>query len=102
MDDNSGNRFNFGGNRQNLNQLSPYLNIDPAYLRTQAPEYIVSNDMKRGKLENTFSGVGSALFIGAATGGTYGFFDGVRQTALAELKGRTRRTQILNHTLKKV
>ena len=33
-------------------------------------------------------------------GGTYGLYDGIRKTALTEMRGKLRRTQILNHTLK--
>ena len=38
--------------------------------------------------------------MGGAIGGAYGLYDGVRLTALSQMKGKLRRTQILNHTLK--
>lgn len=101
MDENrSGNLFGLGGASQKgqFRQLSPYLNIDPSYLQTHTPEFIVDNEMKRGRLENSFSAIGSALFVGAAAGGFYGLFDGIRMTA--GMSGKLRRTQILNHTLK--
>ena len=40
------------------------------------------------------------MLLGGAIGGTYGLYDGVRLTALSQMKGKLRRTQILNHTLK--
>jgi len=44
--------------------------------------------------------IGSSVVLGAAAGGAYGLYDGVRATAVAEMKGRLRRTQIMNYTLK--
>jgi hypothetical protein len=91
----------FGGGRQsNLTGLSPYLNVDPSYLSSQTPEFIFNQDTKRGRLENSFTAIGSSLILGAVGGGAYGLFDGVRHTGLAEMSGKLRRTQILNHTLK--
>lgn len=101
MDENRGNLFGLGSanaQKGQFRQLSPYLNIDPSYLQTHTPEFIVDNEMKRGRLENSFSAIGSALFVGAAAGGFYGLFDGVRTTA--GMSGKLKRTQILNHTLK--
>lgn len=100
MDENRGSLFGLGQSRSNFSNLSPYLNVDPSYLQAQTPEFIVDNELKRGKLENSFTAIGSALFIGGAAGGAYGLFDGVRQTTAAGLTGRLRRTQIINHTLK--
>ena len=40
------------------------------------------------------------MVLGAAAGGMYGLYDGIRQTATADMKGRLRRTQITNYTLK--
>ena len=40
------------------------------------------------------------MLIGGAIGGSYGIYDGVRETALKQMKGKLRRTQILNHSLK--
>ena len=33
-----------------LQGLSPYLNIDPSYLQTAAPEYLFDQEAKRGKV----------------------------------------------------
>ena len=82
-------------------QLSPYLNVDPSYLSTQTPEFILNQDQKRGRMENSFTAIGSSVLIGAAAGGAYGLYDGVRQTAREEgMAGKLRRTQITNYTLK--
>ena len=80
--------------------LSPYLNVDPSYLQTETPEFIFNQEQKRGRMENSFTAIGSSVIIGAGLGGTYGLYDGVRQTAAAQMAGNLRRTQILNHTLK--
>jgi len=88
------------GGTGGLTGLSPYLNVDPSYLQTQAPEFIRNEETKRGNLENSFTAIGSSVLLGGAVGGTYGLYDGVRLTALKEMKGKLRRTQILNHTLK--
>ncbi len=103
-------------------QLSPYLNVDPSYLSTQSPEFIFNQvregkhkvglglflpflrssfqDQKRGRMENSFTAIGSSVLLGAAAGGIFGLYDGVRQTAAAEMKGKLRRTQITNYMLK--
>jgi len=87
------------GSSNNLQGLSPYLNIDTSYLQS-TPEYLFDQETKRGKMEKSFSAIGSAVCIGASLGGAYGLYDGVRQTALADLSGKLRRTQIMNYTLK--
>ena len=51
-------------------------------------------------MEKSFTAIGSSVLVGGAVGGVYGLYDGVRHTAMSEMKGRLRRTQILNHTLK--
>merc|ERR1719481_1217354 len=83
-----------------MGNLSPYLNIDPSYLQSEAPEFIFNQEQKRGLMEKSFTAIGSSVLVGGAVGGAYGLYDGVRQTAMSEMKGRLRRTQILNHTLK--
>jgi len=83
-----------------MGNLSPYLNIDPTYLQSEAPEFIFNQEQKRGLMEKSFTAIGSSVLIGGAVGGAYGLYDGVRRTAISEMKGRLRRTQILNHTLK--
>jgi len=81
-------------------QLSPYLNFDPSYLQTSEPDYIYDTEAKRGRLEKSFTAIGSSVCVGAAMGGTYGLFDGIRQTAMGDMTGKLRRTQITNYTLK--
>ena len=61
---------------------------------------IFAKETKRGNLENSFTAIGSSVLIGGAIGGSYGIYDGVRETAKQQMKGKLRRTQILNHTLK--
>jgi len=84
----------------NMGQLSPYLNFDPAYLQTATPEYLYDTEAKRGGMEKSFTAIGSSVCIGAGVGGVYGLYDGVRQTALGDMSGKLRRTQITNYTLK--
>jgi len=81
-----------------MGQISPYLNIDPSYLQTDAPQFILNEDQKRGALEKSFSAIGSSVLIGGALGGTFGVFEGIRRTM--DLTGKTKRTQILNYTMK--
>lgn len=83
-----------------LQGLSPYLNIDPSYLQSSAPEYLFDQEAKRGKMEKSFTAIGTAVCLGAALGGAYGLYDGVRQTAMSDLRGKLRRTQIMNYTIK--
>ena len=40
------------------------------------PEYLVDTEAKRGKLEKSFTAIGSAVCIGSGLGGTYGLFTG--------------------------
>ena len=63
-------------------------------------KYFVFQEQKRGNFENSFTAIGSSVLAGGAIGGAYGLYDGVRLTALSQMKGKLRRTQILNHTLK--
>jgi len=88
----------FGLGRPQAHQLSPYLNVNPSYVQT--PEFIVNQETKKGRIERSFSGIGASVLVGAAVGGTYGLFDGVRWTAMKGMKGGLRRTQILNYTMK--
>ena len=102
MMDERRNVFGLGGSQPNSNfkQLSPYLNVDPNLLQTQAPEFIMDQEMTRGKLENSFTAIGTGLFVGAAAGGFYGFFDGIRHASASNMAGKLRKTAIINHTLK--
>lgn len=88
------------GGAGGLQGLSPYLNIDPSYLQTSAPEYLFDQEAKRGKMEKSFTAIGTAVCVGAALGGAYGLYDGIRQTALSDFKGKLRRTQVMNYTIK--
>jgi hypothetical protein len=40
------------GSGGGLQGLSPYLNIDPSYLQSSAPEYLFDQEAKRGKVLN--------------------------------------------------
>ena len=66
MMDERRNVFGLGGSQPNSNfkQLSPYLNVDPSLLQTQAPEFITDQEMTRGKLENSFTAIHTGLFVG--------------------------------------
>ena len=88
------------GRTGSLTGLSPYLNVDPSYLQTQVPEFIRNEETKRGNMENSFTAIGSSVLLGGTIGGAYGLYDGIRLTAVSQMKGKLRRTQILNHTLK--
>jgi len=81
-----------------MGQLSPYLNLDPSYLSADAPQFINNEEQKRGWLEKSFTAIGSSVLLGGALGGTFGTFEGIRRTM--DLTGKTRRTQILNYTMK--
>ena len=81
-----------------MGQLSPYLNVDPSYLSQTQPEYLFDTEAKRGKLEKSFTAIGSSVCIGSGLGGAYGLYNGIRKTA--EMQGALRRTQIMNYTLK--
>jgi len=87
------------GAQNSMQGLSPYLNIDPSYLQS-TPEYLFDQETKRGKMEKSFSAIGTAVCVGSGLGSAYGIYDGVRQTALADLSGKLRRTQIMNYALK--
>jgi len=88
------------GGSGGMGTLSPYLNVDTSYLQSESPEFIFNQEQKRGVMEKSFTAIGSSVLVGGAIGGAYGVYDGIRHTALAQMKGRLRRTQILNHTLK--
>lgn len=88
------------GGAGSLGTLSPYLNVDPSYLQTSTPDFITNEEQKRGRMENSFTAIGSSVLLGGLIGGSYGLYDGIRLTALSQMKGKLRRTQILNHTLK--
>ncbi len=89
-----------GAHQPASHQLSPYLNVNQNYLQTQVPEFLVNQEQRKGRIERSFTGIGGSVIVGSAVGGAYGLFDGVRQTALAGMKGKLRRTQIMNYTMK--
>ena len=81
-------------------QLSPYLNVDPSLQRT---EYLYSDTIvKRGKFEQCQTAIGGAFCIGSVAGGTYGVYNGIRQTAGMHqgVLSTLRRTQIMNYAMK--
>ena len=49
------------------------------------PEYLVDTEAKRGKLEKSFTAIGSAVCIGSGLGGTYGLFTGEQRRRYREL-----------------
>ncbi|XP_065160475.1 mitochondrial import inner membrane translocase subunit Tim23 isoform X2 [Atheta coriaria] len=85
------------------NFSSPYLNYDPVYIPATQPEYIFldGNSKQRGRFELAFGQIGASCMIGAAIGGANGFYSGLRATTLAGQTGNLRRTQLLNHVMKK-
>jgi len=101
MDERRGNVFGLGASQPNSNfkQLSPYLNVDPSMLQNP-PEFLMDQEMSRGKLENSFTAIGTGLFVGGAAGGAYGLFDGIRHASTQNMTGKLRKTAIINHTLK--
>jgi len=97
---------NYGGaNTTNLPGAfsSPYLNFDPGYLPTSQPEFIFldGSSKQRGRFELAFGQIGGSCMVGAATGGAVGFYNGLKATTLAGQTGKLRRTQMLNHIMKK-
>ncbi|KAF2881837.1 hypothetical protein ILUMI_24338 [Ignelater luminosus] len=82
---------------------SPYLNFDPGYIPTTQPEFIFldGSNKQRGRFELAFGQIGGSCMIGAAIGGGVGFYNGLKATTLAGQTGKLRRTQMLNHIMKK-
>ena len=66
----------------------------------QTPEFIVNQEQKKGRIEQSFAGIGASVISGGAAGGAYGFYDGLRQTVAAGMKGTLKRTQVMNYTVK--
>ncbi|XP_014213345.1 mitochondrial import inner membrane translocase subunit Tim23 isoform X2 [Copidosoma floridanum] len=85
-----------------LSSLSPYLNYDPVYLPPSQPEFIFPEgaSKQRGRFEFAFSQIGGAFLVGAALGGSNGFYKGLKATQLAGQTGKLRRTQMINHIMK--
>jgi len=81
---------------------SPYLNYDSVYVPAQ-PEYIFldGSNKQRGRFELAFGQIGASCMVGAAFGGGTGFYNGLKATTLAGQTGALRRTQMINHVMKK-
>nr|QBH72745.1 hypothetical protein [Liposcelis bostrychophila] len=88
--------------RQNLAQLSPYLNFDPGYLPPNQPEFIFleGGSKQRGRFELAFSQIGASCMAGAALGGVGGFYNGMKSTTKLGQTGALRRTQLVNYVMK--
>ncbi|XP_057669206.1 mitochondrial import inner membrane translocase subunit Tim23 isoform X2 [Diorhabda carinulata] len=82
---------------------SPYLNFDPGYIPQTQPEFIFLDgaSKQRGRFELAFGQIGGSCMIGAALGGASGFYNGLKASTLAGQTGKLRRTQLLNHIMKK-
>jgi len=82
---------------------SPYLNFDPGYIPTSQPEFIFldGSNKQRGRFELAFGQIGGSCMVGATIGGAVGFYNGLKATTLAGQTGKLRRTQMLNHIMKK-
>ncbi|XP_066148909.1 mitochondrial import inner membrane translocase subunit Tim23 [Euwallacea fornicatus] len=82
---------------------SPYLNFDPGYIPQAQPEFIFldGGSKQRGRFELAFGQIGGSCMVGAALGGVSGFYNGLKATTLAGQTGKLRRTQLINHIMKK-
>ncbi|KAJ8943597.1 hypothetical protein NQ318_006599 [Aromia moschata] len=82
---------------------SPYLNFDPGYIPQTQPEFIFLDgaSKQRGRFELAFGQIGGSCMLGATLGGASGFYNGLKATTLAGQTGKLRRTQLLNHVMKK-
>ncbi|KAL1502047.1 hypothetical protein ABEB36_007250 [Hypothenemus hampei] len=82
---------------------SPYLNFDPGYIPQTQPEFIFldGGSKQRGRFELAFGQIGGSCMIGATLGGATGFYNGLKATTLAGQTGKLRRTQLINHIMKK-
>ncbi|KAF8783463.1 Mitochondrial import inner membrane like protein [Argiope bruennichi] len=91
------------GSSAGVQSISPYLNVDPAYLHQDAPQWIFPEgaSRQRGRFELAFSQIGGAVMTGAFLGGVQGFYGGYKQMSALEQKASVRRTQFLNHITKR-
>ena len=108
MDERKGSIFGLN-NSGGFGNVNPYLNVDPTYLQAQTPEFLVNPEIERGRLENSFTAIGAALFVGGASGGTVGLYDAIRNTALSDsstgffkgvISSKIARTRALNSIIK--
>ncbi|GFT22840.1 mitochondrial import inner membrane translocase subunit Tim23 [Nephila pilipes] len=91
------------GSNSGVQNISPYLNVDPAYLNQDGPQWIFPEgaSRQRGRFELAFSQIGGAVMTGAFLGGVQGFYGGYKQMGTTEQKASVRRTQFLNHITKR-
>ncbi|CAH0546101.1 unnamed protein product [Brassicogethes aeneus] len=82
---------------------SPYLNYDPGYIPATQPEFIFLEgaNKQRGRFELAFGQIGASCMVGAGLGGASGFYNGLKATTMAGQTGKLRRTQMINHIMKK-
>ena len=65
----------------NTSSLSPYLSINPSYLQQGGgAEFVFPTDQKKTRTwgERMFSGIGSSYVTGLVIGGSWGFYEGLR------------------------
>jgi import inner membrane translocase subunit TIM23 len=93
------NMMQYGG----MQSISPYLNVDPSILNQGSPEWIFPEgaSRQRGRFELAFSQIGGAVMTGAFVGGVHGFYSGWKQMGSLEQKASVKRTQLLNHIVKR-
>ncbi|KAG8185713.1 hypothetical protein JTE90_000702 [Oedothorax gibbosus] len=91
------------GPNAGMQSLSPYLNVDPAYLNQDGPQWIFPEgaSRQRGRFELAFGQIGGAVMAGAFLGGVQGFYGGYKQMAFTDQKASIKRTQLLNHISKR-
>ena len=65
--------------------LLPLENTFHSILQTSEPDYLYDTEAKRGRLEKSFTAIGSSVCLGAGAGGAYGLFDGIRWVFQLEL-----------------
>ncbi|GIY52317.1 mitochondrial import inner membrane translocase subunit Tim23 [Caerostris darwini] len=91
------------GSNAGVQSISPYLNVDPAILNQDGPQYIFPEgaSRNRGRFELAFSQIGGLIMTGAFLGGVQGFYSGYKQMGAVEQTASIRRTQFLNHISKR-
>lgn len=81
--------------------MSPYLNIDPAYISPSPESQFIFPEgasHRRGRFELAFSQIGGSVFAGATFGGVNGVVTGIKETA--GQTGPVKRTMMLNCIVK--
>ena len=72
------------------NESSSLLPLEHTFhslLQTSEPDYLYDTEAKRGRLEKSFTAIGSSVCLGAGAGGAYGLFDGIRWAFQLKLDG---------------